>query len=357
VGGVERGNGADRSTGRWAYIGSFTTGGGGGITVAAVDADGALVPRTTVSTVPNPSSLALAPDTGILYAASDTERGAVVALRPEGDGLTPLGPAVEVGGSGPAYLCLAGGRLLTAHYGSGGVGSLPVRPDGSPAGPPVVLAHQGSGPDPERQSGPHAHQVLPSPGGRWVLSVDLGTDSVRVCALDRATGALRVHTETALRAGSGPRHLAFHPDGEVVYVLHELEPQMTVCRWEEASGRLEALSETAIDTTGLPEGERAYPSVVSVAPDGRFVRAAVRGSDRVLTFDLTDDVEKPQLVDAVDCGGSWPRDLVTDASGLRVYVANEWSGTLTWFDADPGTGRLSRAGAVDVPAAACVVFS
>ncbi|MFF5427716.1 MULTISPECIES: lactonase family protein [unclassified Streptomyces] len=347
-----------RSGSRWAYIGSFTAGGGDGITVAEVrDEDGALVPRATVATVENPSWLALDPGTGVLYAASDTERGAVAALRAEGERLTPLGPAVEVGGEGPAYVDFVGRRVLTAHYGSGGVGTLPVREDGSLTGPPVVLAHRGSGPDPERQRSPHAHQVLPDPGGRWVLSVDLGTDSVRVCALDPETGALRVHSETVLRAGSGPRHLAFHPDGTLVYVLHELEPQLTVCRWEAEAGRLETLAEVAVDTTGLPAGERAYPSVVSVSPDGRFVRAAVRGSDRVLTFDLTDDAGKPQLVDVVECGGSWPRDLVTDASGRRVYVVNEWSGDITWFDADPETGRLVRAGAVAVPAAACLVLA
>ncbi|MEV3987602.1 lactonase family protein [Streptomyces sp. NPDC049837] len=344
---------------QWAYIGSFTSGGGRGITVAAVDpATGAPAPRTSVDTVVNPSSLALDPGTGVLYAVSDTEPGAVAAFRTGADGrLTALGPAVGAGGSGPTHLSVAGRRLLTANYGSGSVSSLRVEPDGSLSGPPVVLAHHGSGPDAERQQGPHAHQVLPDPSGRWVLSVDLGTDSVRVCALDQATGALSVHAETVLRAGSGPRHLAFHPDGDVVYVLHELEPQMTVCRWEPPSGRLEPLAEVAIDPEGAPEGGRVHPSVVCPSSDGRFVRAAVRGSNRILTFSLVDDPEKPQLTQSVDCGGVWPRDLVADSSGRRLYVVNEWSGDVTWFDVDPESGELRRGGAVEVPAAACVVFS
>ncbi|WP_241518817.1 lactonase family protein [Streptomyces sp. CB03238] len=344
---------------QWAYIGSFTSGGGRGITVAAVDpATGALTPRTSVDTVVNPSCLALAPGAGVLYAVSDTEPGAVAAFRAGADGsLTALGPPVDVGGSGPTHLAVAGRRLLTANYGSGSISSLALEPDGSLAGPPAVLAHRGSGPDPERQRGPHAHQVLPDPGGRWVLSVDLGTDSVRVCALDRATGELRLHAETALRAGSGPRHLAFHPDGEVVYVLHELEPQMTVCRWDPASGRLEPLAEVAIDPEGAPEGGRVHPSVVCVSHDGRFARAAVRGSNTVLTFSLSDGAEKPRLTSSVDCGGVWPRDLVADPSGRRLYVVNEWSGDITWFDVDADSGQLRRAGAVAVPAAACVVFS
>ncbi|MET9514513.1 lactonase family protein [Streptomyces sp. NPDC002994] len=344
---------------QWAYIGSFTSGGGRGITVAAVDAaTGALTPRTSVDAVVNPSCLALARDTGVLYAVSDTEPGAVAAFRTGVDGsLSALGPAVDVGGRGPTHLSVAGRRLLTANYGSGSVSSLAMGPDGSVSDAPVVLAHHGSGPDEERQREPHAHQVLPDPGGRWVLSVDLGTDSVRVCALDQDTGELRVRAETVLRAGSGPRHLAFHPDGEVAYVLHELEPQMTVCRWDPAYGRLEPLAEVAIEPEGAPEGERVHPSVVSVSPDGRFVRAAVRGSNRVLTFSLADGPEKPQLTSGVDCGGSWPRDLVADPSGRWLYVVNEWSGDVTWFDVDAESGQLRRGGAVEVPAAACVVFS
>ncbi|MER7520693.1 lactonase family protein [Streptomyces sp. NPDC126499] len=358
--GAERGERAASGDGggRWAYIGSFTSGGGHGITVAAVDpAEGALTPVTTVNSLVNPSCLTLARDTGVLYAVSDADPGRAAAFR-TGDGrLAPLGEPVEVGGAGPTHLSVAAGRLLTANYGAGSVSSLALRPDGSPAGPPAVLPHRGSGPDPERQTGPHAHQVLPDPSGRWLLSVDLGTDSVRVCALDPDSGAPRLHAETALRAGSGPRHLAFHPYEGVVYVLHELMPQLTVCHWDADAGRLEPVAEVPVGGDDVPAGVRAYPSVVLVAPDGRFAWAAVRGTNRILTLSLAEGADRPRVAGAVACGGDWPRDLVTDASGRLLYVVNEWSGDITWFTVDPRDGRLSPAGAVGVPAAACLVFS
>ncbi|MFJ8649260.1 lactonase family protein [Streptomyces sp. NPDC093546] len=351
--GTERAGGGPR-----AYIGSYTSGGGRGITVADVDpATGALAPLADVDTVVNPSWLALAPDTGVLYAVSETEPGRAAAFRPTAGGLAPLGAAVEVGGVNPAHLSVAERRLLTANYVSGSVSSLPLAADGGLAGPPAVLTHRGSGPDTDRQEGPHAHQVLPDPSGRWVLTVDLGTDSVRVCALDAGTGELRVRAETMLRAGSGPRHLAFHPDGEVVYVLHELEPLLTVCQWDPASGRLEPLAEVDVDPDPGPDGVRAHPSVVSVSSDGRFVRAAVRGRNTIVTLSLADGAEKPRLTGVVECGGVWPRALVPDPSGRRLYVANEWSGDVTWFDVDPVSGEPRRAGALEVPAAACLVFA
>lgn len=349
--------GTDQGGGHRAYIGSFTSGGGRGITTAAVDpVTGALTPLAVTETAENPSCLTLDRHTGVLYAVSEAEDGGVAAFRTGGEGLTPQGPLAPVGASGPTHLSLAGRRLLTANYTSGSVSSLPLDADGIPSGPPMVLAHQGSGPDPERQEGPHAHHVVPDPSGRWVLSLDLGADSVRVHALDPADGRPHPHEDTVLRAGSGPRHLAFHPDGETVYVLHELEPMLTVCRWDARDGRLEAVTEVPVLSEAAPAGTRPYPSVVAVSPDGRFAWAAVRGVDTIAVFSLDDGPAEPRLSASVGCGGVWPRDLVVDPSGRRLYVANEWSGDVTWFDLDPLTGEPRAAGSVEVPAAACVVF-
>ncbi|MGW6689100.1 lactonase family protein [Streptomyces sp. NPDC054961] len=354
VGGTDR---TARGGGHRAWIGSFTSGGGRGVTTAAVDpATGSLTALSVTGALADPSYLAHDRRTGVLYAVSETDRGAVGAFRTTADGLTPLGTAVGVGGAGPTHLSVAGRRLLTAHYTSGSVSSLPLAEDGSIGGPPEVLAHHGSGPDAGRQKGPHAHQVLPDPTGRWVLSVDLGTDSVRVCASHPATGALRVHAETALRAGTGPRHLAFHPSGEVVYVLHELDPQLTVCRWNAGSGALEPVSEVPVASQGGSGAPEVCPSAIVASPDGRFVWAAVRGADTIATFSLAGGAEKPQLTGTVPCGGDWPRDLAVDPSGRRLYAANERSGDVTWFDVDQLTGQPRRAGSLAVPAATCVVF-
>ncbi|MGW6706471.1 lactonase family protein, partial [Streptomyces sp. NPDC054956] len=340
-----------------AWIGSFTSGGGRGVTTAAVDpATGALTPLSATDAVADPSYLAHDPGTGVLYAVSETERGAVGAFLTTGEGLTALGPVVGVDGAGPTHLSLAGRRLLTANYTSGSVSSLPLAADGAIQEPASVLAHHGSGPDARRQKGPHAHQVLPDPTGRWVLGVDLGTDSVRVCALDPATGALSVHAETVLRAGTGPRHLAFHPSGAVVYVLHELDPQVTVCRWNAQSGELQPVAEVPVAPTGAPGAGAAYPSAIVASPDGRFLWAAVRGADTIVTLSLAGGAEKPELTGTVPCGGNWPRDLAADPSGRRLYAANERSGDVTWFDVDQRTGQPRRAGSVAIPAATCVVF-
>ncbi|GHE29973.1 lactonase family protein [Streptomyces hydrogenans] len=344
----ERGAGPVR-----AYLGSFTSAGGRGVLAADVDpATGGLTVTGGTDAVADPSYLTLAD--GVLYAVSETDPGAVAALDPEGPAPRPLGAPVPVGGSGPTHLSVAAGHLLTAHYTSGSVSVLPLAADGTPGPVTAVLHHEGSGPVADRQAGPHAHQILPDPSGRWVLSVDLGTDSVRVCALDPATGALRPHGETTLRPGYGPRHLAFHPDGGHLYVVGELEPAVTVCRWDAERGEPTPLAEIPLaDTDGAGP---AYPSAVVVAPDGRFLWVAVRGTDTLAVLVLSPTGDEAIRSATVSCGGSWPRDLALDPSGRRLYAANERSGDVTWFDVDPETGTPVRAGSAEVPAVTCVVF-
>jgi 6-phosphogluconolactonase len=345
-----------------AFIGSFTSAGGQGITAAAVDRNtGALTVLGATDAVPDPSFLAIGEVPGAggttLYAVSETAEGAAAAFVIGGDVPRLIGEVRPVNGNGPTHLALAAGHLVTANYGSGSVTALPVRSDGSLGLPSAVLQHEGSGPDTSRQAGPHAHQVLADPSGQWVLSVDLGTDSVRVCALDARTGSLRLHGETALRPGSGPRHLAFHPAGTHAYVLNELEPTVTVCRWDAATGRLEPLGETPVLPDDAEGAARTYPSEVVVSHDGRFLWTASRGHDSISVLTLDTTGEKPLLAAAVGCGGRWPRDLTLDPTGQWLYVANEHSGNVSWFAVDAETGVPVHAGSIEVPAASCVVFA
>ncbi|WP_327654616.1 lactonase family protein [Streptomyces sp. NBC_00483] len=337
-----------------AYIGSFTAAGGRGIVTAALDPkDGSLTLLDATDELPDPSYLTVSG--GLLYAVSETADGAVAAFRTDSAPLTPAAPPVPVGGESPTHLSVWDGRVLTANYGSGSVSSVPLRADGIPAGGAAEAhRHTGSGPHPQRQQSPHAHQILPDPTGAWALAVDLGTDSVHVYAKNPEGSGLLPHQETALRPGSGPRHLAFHPSGDYVYVLNELAPTLTVCAWNAADGALKPLTETPV-LTGAPAGD-AYPSALVVAPDGRFLWTATRGADLLSLFALDPTGERPTLHGTVPCGGNWPRDLALDPSGRFLYAANERSGDVTWFTVDRESGVPVRGGSAPVPAASCVVF-
>ncbi|MEV6110383.1 lactonase family protein [Streptomyces sp. NPDC051940] len=340
-----------------AHIGSFTSEGGPGIVTASVEAGtGALTAVHTTDSVADPSFLTVDAPRGVLYTVTETAAGAAAALRLTGDGLALAGAAVPVDGVSPTHLALAGAHLLTANYGSGSVSVLPLDADGLLDGPARVLRHEGGGPNAARQEGPHAHWVHPDPTGAWVLSVDLGTDSVRVCVIGD-DGALSVHDETRLRPGSGPRHLVFHPRGHRAYVVNELDPTVTVLGWDADTGRLSPLGETPILPKDVAADTEAYASGIAVSADGRFLYTAIRGHDSVSVLALDDTGDELDLVANVHCGGRWPRALTLDPQGTHLYVANQHSGDVTWFALDEAMGVPSRSGALAVPAASCVVFS
>ncbi|MFF3326902.1 lactonase family protein [Streptomyces sp. NPDC002889] len=347
---------SDRSVGR-AFIGSFTSAGGRGIVATAVDVrTGALTETGTSDAVADPTYLVATHTAGgpVLYAVSESAEGAVAAFDIAGPAPRPIGTPVAVCGDAPTHLALTHGHLVTANYGCGSITVLPVADDGTVLPASAVLRHEGTGPDGDRQLGPHAHQVLPDPSGRWVLGVDLGTDAVRSYSLDTAKGELTLHRVTAMRPGTGPRHLAFHPAGGHAYVLGELEPVVTVCRWDETGGVLEPLGEVPL----FPEGVSgpAYPSELVVSRDGRHLWVALRGTDTIAVLALEETGEKAEVLAFVPCGGHWPRDLAIDPAGIRLYAANERSGDVTWFDIDPRTGIPQRAGSLRVPAPSCVLL-
>ncbi|MFI5777431.1 lactonase family protein [Nocardia sp. NPDC051570] len=325
---------AQAATGDRAYLGCYTSGEatGRGIGVATVDSVSGRLVVDTVIEVPDPSFLALSPDGGRLYAVNEgSGPGTVTAVDPHAARVLN---SVAVQGNGPTHLCVApdGRAVLTANYESGSVSVVSVAEDGRLGAVTDIAQHTGSGPDPERQEGPHAHQVLFDPSGRWVLVVDLGVDAVYVYRL--ADGKLNQQARIAMAPGSGPRHLRFHPDGQRAYLTNELNSTVTVCRWRAETGELVAGQTIAADTRG--GDPRNYPSEPVVSRDGRFLYVANRGHDNIATFAVVADALIP--LTTTPCGGVFPRDLTLDPSGRRLYAADQKSNAVTWLDLDPITG-------------------
>lgn len=310
--------------------------GGDGLAVAHVDRrTGTLTLTGTVDGVPGPSWLAFAPDRRFLYCTNELPDGTVTALTladPAAPKVLGTAPAM---GAGPTHLSVHGGFLLTANHTDGTVVAHRLERDGRIGEPTSVVRHPGAE--------PHAHQVLVDPSGRWVLAVDLGADAVFTYRLDG--GALVRHRELRLPAGTGPRHLAFHPDGRRAYLLGELRPRITILAWSAADGTFEP---GQVVRTASADN---FPAEVTVSGDGRFVYATNRGEDTIASFAVRG--AELALIDSVPTGGAWPRHLALGPDGCWVYVANQRSGTVHWLPRDPGTGRLGvPAGSVDVPGAA-----
>ncbi|NQT81589.1 lactonase family protein [bacterium] len=347
------------------YVGTYTYGKSEGIYVHRMDlSSGALKFASVAKGVVNPSFLAFGPRRRHLYAVCEVSRlagkpgGAVSAFRidPKTGKLTYLNRQAS-GGAGPCHLSVhkKGNFVFVAHYAGGSVSVLPIQDDGQLGKVSDVVQHQGSSVNPRRQEGPHPHSVNLGPANRYLFVPDLGLDKIMIYGLDMTHGKLKPNEEpwARVKAGAGPRHFAFHPNGRYAYVINELNSTLTAFGYDEKLGRLREL-ETVPTLPGDFKGRNTCADV-HVSPSGRFLYGSNRGHDSIVIFAIEEGTGKLAYVGHEPTQGKTPRNFAIDPTGTFLLAANQNSGTIVTFRIDRPTGRLSATGHVaNVPAPVCL---
>jgi 6-phosphogluconolactonase len=326
------------------YVGSYTTASPVGIHVFEAPIDGgAVVLRSTVSGAEHASFLAVHPTGRHLYAVSETvEQGAVIAfdIDPSDGSLTEIDRVASLGAA-PCHVAVdpSGRCIMVANYLSGTVAAVGSGPDGR-FDPPVAEArHQGTGPHP-RQDGPHAHCVTPDPTGRWVHAADLGTDRIVQYELHPAGAGLRRVGEVATAAGSGPRHVTFHPNQQVAFAVCELDCTLVVFHVDHRTGAFVARS--IVSTLPSDEGAGSLAAAIQVHPSGDRIYVSNRGHDSIAAFEFVDVDTPPRLLGHASSGGRTPRHFTIHPSGRTMLVANQDSDTVVEFELDTASGLPHR---------------
>lgn len=351
----------------FVYFGTYTAKTSKGIHAYRFDpATGKLTPLGTVAETPNPSFLAIHPNRRNLYAVnwkgSETVKGDTVsayAIDPRTGALTFLNK-VDSRGEMPTHLTTdeSGRMLLVVNYGSGSASSFAIDRDGKLSEAVTVDQHKGgSGVVKGRQEGPHAHAVVVAAGNRYAYVADLGLDRIFSYRIDPARGTFTPNDPptAAVPPGSGPRHLAFHPNRRFLYANNEMSSTVTVFAYQANTG---SLRETQTITT-LPAGFTGTSTTAEIQTDaaGKFLYVSNRGHDSIAVFAI--DPAKGTLtpVEHVSTQGKTPRNFSLDPTGGYLFAANENSSNVVIFRVDRATGRLTPTGTVlDVPSPSCVVF-
>ena len=189
-------------------------------------------------------------------------------------------------GSGPCYVSVdrSGKAVMVANYNSGSVALMPLKEDGSLQEASTFLQHAGSGAIPQRQKGPHAHSINPSPDNRFAVATDLGLDEVLVYKLDPVKGTLAPNDPpfTKVDPGAGPRHFDFSPDGRHAYVINEMGNSVTAFSWDAKRGALAVLE--TVSTLPKDFHGQSDCAQVRVHPNGRFLYGSNRGHDSIAVF-------------------------------------------------------------------------
>jgi 6-phosphogluconolactonase len=351
------------------WIGTYTSRGNGSSGSVGIysfqwdSVSGTMSALREAAAVANPSFLTVHPNGRYLYAVNESaspDGGAVTAFAIADSPSEPLRNlgSVPSMGKGPCHVSLnsTGHWLFVANYGSGTIAVYPVQSDGRLGEAVQTIQHQSSGAEDSRSQPPHAHEVVQSPDGRFLLAADLGLDKVFVYRFDSATGKLTPNTPAAASfpPGHGPRHLVFSKDGRKIYVLTELTANLVTLRWDARRGAMTQLFEIST----LPAGDGGKPSAAEIVlhPSGKFLYASNRAeSNTIAAFRIGPD-GTPEFVGSVPSGGKTPRFIGIDPSGRYLMAANQDSDTISLFHINPVSGALTSRGSIAVAAPVDIVF-
>ena len=337
------------------YVGTYTSEGGSkGVYEVKMDPKtGAMETPTLVAETPNPSYLALDSHNRFLYAVDESSNGSVsaFAINP-GSKLTFLNKQPSEG-SWPCHLSLGVNQrsILVANYGNGALARLPIHSDGSLGAANWEFVNTGSGPNRERQEGPHAHAMYTDSRRRFSFSCDLGTDELLVFP---ASPGKETPRRVKLQPGAGPRHAAMNRNGRFLYVCNEMGNTVSTLaiegpEWKE----IQSLST-------LPEGhpvEGTTTAEIFCHPNGRWLYVTNRGHDSIAQFSILSNGQL-ELVEVKPVSVQIPRGFAIDSKGKWLVVAGQNSNDIESFGIDAKSGKLKVTGSkIGLSSPVCILFA
>ena len=335
------------------YAGTYTTGTSRGIYGYRFDPRNAkFKPLGLMAALPNPTFLVAHPDNRFLYAVSQQAGGSVNSflINPKTGKLSPINQASSKGDS-PCHLALdrSGRWIAVANYGSGSLAVLPLRRDG---GVGEALAFE------EHHGASRVHCVLFALDNRFLLAADVGLNRIYVYRFNAENGALTPADPPYIEGppGAGVRHLAFHPNGSVLFAINETKPSVTSYFFDLKKGQLHPLATIPIVPDAYTGPDLGGEIAVNAA--GTVVYASNRGNDSMALV-VPDPVRFTlSLLEITPLTGRTPRHFALDPTGAYMLVGNQDSGNLSAYTVHPHTGQLRPVGrptpTIDKPA--CVVI-
>lgn len=341
------------------YVGTYTKENSEGIYKFTLDTEAKKISNVTlVAKLDNPTYVTINRNNEYLYSVvKEGESGGVAAYSIDSKtGELKAENRQVVEGASPCHVSVDSGNhtVVTANYHKGTIESFEINEENGTVNPASsIMAHEGSGPNKERQEKPHAHYAGYTPDEKYVVGVDLGID--KIITYEIKGSALTEVNSLSVNPGSGPRHITFHPNGKYAYVMTELSSEVIVLTYNAEEGTFTELQ--YISTIPADFDENNQGSAIHISSDGRFVYAGNRGHNSIAVYSVDQNSGELTFVEHTSTEGNWPRDFVLDPTEKFLVATNEKSHNLVLFSRDESTGKLTLLQSdVAVPEPVCVKF-
>ncbi|MGF1749702.1 lactonase family protein [Vibrio cionasavignyae] len=302
-----------------------------------------------VSAIKNPSYLART-DRG-WYTLSEQSEQDGAALYFLNDSFETIS-AQPLKGDHPCHVAISECQTLlgVAHYGSGSFEVYMLAPTGEIRQRLALVQNEGQGHHSTRQLSPHGHQTVFVPQSHQVMTVDLGLDTLNFYQINEKS--VIQQQSLKLPAGSGPRHAVFNSDGQIGFILCELDETLRVIK-KQTNGQWQLVS----SQPAFPKHSKGEAAgAIKLSSDQRYVYLSGRHQSIISWFDITTP-NSPSYQGFVETKGDFPRDISLSKDGHWLVAANQHSNNLVLFTLDKKTGQPTLAKIMlTLPKPVCVVF-
>lgn len=244
-------------------------------------------------------------------------------------------------------------HLLCASYADGLIGSYGIDQEGKFTLQSNVVKHNTKN---LTTQNPRAHTICQAPKTGLFYATDLGLDKIIVYTYTQ-NNQLTSLTEITTEHGSGPRHLDFHPNGQFMAVINELNRNVDI--YEIAQNKIYSRHIQTIST--LPD---SYPTQgtsgadIHYSPDGRFLYASTRGYNSIMVMSVDKKTGMVKLIERVTEKINWPRTFTIDPTGKFLLVANQNGNSIVVYAIDNHKGTLTLTNhSIAVIAPVCIAFA
>lgn len=326
------------------FIGTYTTGGSDGIYVYRFDTvDGGNDYLSQSTSVENPSYLVINKKGSQVYSVTENEDSSACANAFTFDKKTAvlnLENTSPTDGGAPCYINLDPSEkfVLTANYLGGTITVIKTKDDGTLSDDRDIIGFR-QGPKQSFRRKSHIHTVVFSPDGKYLLATDLGKDKLYCFEVNKNAQKASELLSTSklsvvdLDMGSGPRHLAFHPNGKLIYLLSELSGKVKVFTYND--GIIKEIQTVTAD------GFKGHGSAdIHITPNGKFLYTSHRLKDDGISVFAISQIDGKLTKIGYQPTGIHPRNFIITPNGKMLLVANRDSNTIQVFSINQLTGML-----------------